>query len=150
MKRAIYPFLTGSISMLYEDGKLYQLMTHAERVNEITGKTVFTEEVYQQLQEYIDGKRREFTIPYVLQGTPFQKQVWHALLQIPYGTTCTYEDIACQIGNPKAMRAVGQANNRNPLHIIIPCHRVIGKNRKLTGYAGGLKIKEALLALEKK
>ncbi len=101
-----------------------------------------------QLQEYFAGQRREFDLPLSPTGTAFQKSVWNALLSIPFGQTATYGEIACQINNPKASRAVGIANNRNPLPIFIPCHRVIGANGQLTGYAGGLAIKEYLLKLE--
>lgn len=104
----------------------------------------------EQLDEYFSGERKAFTIPLKTVGTVFQKQVWDALLQIPYGETRSYEDIAIQIGNPKACRAIGMANNRNNIGIIIPCHRVIGKNGSLVGYAGGLDKKIALLDLEKK
>lgn len=104
----------------------------------------------QQLSEYFTGKRKEFTLPLHPQGTDFQLRVWKSLQKIPYGQTRTYGEIALQIGNPKAARAVGLANNRNPLAIIIPCHRVIGANGNLTGYAGGLDCKAFLLNLEQK
>lgn len=102
----------------------------------------------QELDEYFCGERQEFTLPLAPQGTPFQHLVWDALQKIPYGTTCSYGEIAAAIGNPKASRAVGMANNRNPLPILVPCHRVIGADGKLVGYAGGLDIKRKLLALE--
>ena len=102
-----------------------------------------------QLQEYFSGTRKDFTFPVVLKGTPFQVSVWNALSQIPYGQMATYKDIAKAIGNEKAVRAVGMACNRNPIWIAIPCHRVVGANRKLTGYAGGLSMKEALLNHER-
>ena len=102
-----------------------------------------------QLDEYFAGIRKEFDIPIKLEGTDFQIKVWKELLKIPYGETCTYLDIAKHIGNPKAYRAVGMANNKNKIMIIIPCHRVIGSNKKLVGYAGGLDVKEKLLKLEK-
>ena len=89
-----------------------------------------------------------FTFPIALKGTPFQTAVWQALLEIPYGQTRTYGQIAAAVGNPKASRAVGMANNRNPLCIIVPCHRVIGSNHSLTGYAYGLPMKQYLLSLE--
>ena len=95
------------------------------------------------------GKRKEFDLPLLLKGTPFQKQVWEALLNIPFGETRSYKQIAEAIGNPKAVRAVGMANNKNPLLIVVPCHRVIGANGKLVGYAVGLDKKEFLLKLEK-
>lgn len=105
-------------------------------------------EAARQLDTYFAGKLKQFTLPLAAQGTPFQQAVWAALQTIPYGATVTYGQLAAQIGNPKASRAVGMANNRNPLAIIVPCHRVIGANKKLVGYAGGLHIKEYLLALE--
>jgi len=101
-----------------------------------------------QLEEYFRGDRKKFDFPLVLHGTEFQKKAWEALQKIPYGHTCSYGEIAAIIGNPKASRAVGMANNRNPIPIIIPCHRVIGHNGKLTGYAGGLELKQKLLELE--
>ena len=102
-----------------------------------------------QLSEYFDGERTSFDLPISPSGTGFQKKVWDALLTIPYGETRSYKDIAVQIGNPKAVRAVGMANNRNPIAIVIPCHRVIGHNGSLTGYGGGLDVKAYLLELEK-
>lgn len=106
------------------------------------------EETCKQLEEYIDGKRKEFSIPIFTKGTPFQEKVWEELRKIPYGETICYEELAKRIGNPKASRAVGMANNKNPICIITPCHRVIGKNGKLVGYASGVDKKEALLILE--
>lgn len=105
-------------------------------------------EVQKQLIEYEQGKRKVFDLDLHLKGTDFQKLVWNALLEIPFGETRTYQEIAVQIGRPKALRAVGGACNRNPIGIIVPCHRVIGKNGKLTGYAGGLWYKELLLKHE--
>lgn len=102
----------------------------------------------QQLGEYFSGKRQQFDLPLEFQGTDFQKRVWAALLTIPYGETRSYADIAKQVGSPKAARAVGLANSKNPISIVAPCHRVIGSNGKLTGYAGGLCNKEFLLRLE--
>lgn len=102
-----------------------------------------------QLQEYFTGTRTAFDFPIKPKGTPFQLAVWNELCKIPYGQIRTYGEIAAAIGNPKASRAVGMACNRNPLWIVIPCHRVIGSNRNLTGYAGGLPMKLALLSLEK-
>ena len=101
-----------------------------------------------QLQEYFEDRRKVFDLPLRPAGTPFQAAVWEALLAIPYGETRSYGEIATAIGNPSASRAVGQACNRNPIWILIPCHRVLGKNRNLTGYAGSLSVKEALLELE--
>lgn len=101
-----------------------------------------------QLDEYFQGKRTTFSLPFKLTGTPFQLAVWKELQNIPYGQTTSYKEIAQKINKPKAYRAVGMANNKNPLPIIIPCHRVIGSNGKLIGYAGGLKLKNYLLKLE--
>ncbi len=125
-------------------------------------KVHFTSEVYptinpsptlkkvcQQLLEYLQGKRKEFTVKIALEGTAFQKKVWEAMQHIPYGETCSYKDIAIAIGNPKAAIAIGQAARKNPVAIIIPCHRVIGANGDLKGYAGRIEIKEWLLNLEK-
>lgn len=103
-----------------------------------------------QLQEYFRGKRKEFDLPIHMQGTGFQKKVWEALCQIPYGETRSYRDVAEMVGNPKAFRAVGGANNRNPIMILVPCHRVIGANGALVGYGGGLPAKEYLLGLEQR
>lgn len=101
-----------------------------------------------QLREYFAGTRRTFDLPLAPRGTAFQQRVWAALRAIPYGETRTYGELAAAIGSPNASRAVGMANHRNPIPIIIPCHRVIGANGTLTGYAGGLEIKRRLLALE--
>ncbi|ODA42125.1 DVU0298 family protein [Desulfosporosinus sp. BG] len=105
-------------------------------------------ETIRQLQEYLVGKRKEFTIPLHRLGTPFQLQVWEELLSIPYGETRSYSDIATKVGSLKGQRAVGMANHNNPIGVIVPCHRVIGKSGNLTGYAGGLDIKRRLLELE--
>lgn len=103
-----------------------------------------------ELREYFAGKRKDFTFSCLQPGTPFQQQVWAALRDIPYGETRSYKQIAQAIGKPGAARAVGMANNRNRLPIVIPCHRVIGSDGKLVGYAGGIAIKETLLKLEQK
>lgn len=105
--------------------------------------------VVAQLQEYFRGDRRVFDLPLAPRGTPFQLSVWNALLRIDYGATTSYMRVAESIGRPKAVRAVGAANGANPIPIIIPCHRVIGSGGALTGYGGGLHIKEALLAIER-
>ncbi|MCZ2257762.1 methylated-DNA--[protein]-cysteine S-methyltransferase [Sporosarcina sp. G11-34] len=102
-----------------------------------------------ELIEYLDGKRKEFTTPISLHGTPFQQSVWRALVDIPFGETVSYTTIAERIGRPTAVRAVGTAIGANPMLIIVPCHRVIGKNGSLTGFRGGLSMKEQLLNLER-
>lgn len=101
-----------------------------------------------QLQQYFAGSRRQFELPLAPRGTAFQRQVWQALQHIPYGELRSYRDIALALGRPTASRAVGAANGRNPLPIVVPCHRVIGSNGQLTGYAGGLDLKHFLLGLE--
>jgi len=108
-----------------------------------------TSTIQKQFSEYEKGVRKVFDLPLHLIGTDFQKKVWNALLEIPYGETRSYQEIAIRIGNPKAVRAVGGACNRNPIGIIVPCHRVIGKNGSLTGYYGGLSYKILLLEHEK-
>ena len=106
-------------------------------------------ETQKQLTEYFAGKRQQFDVPLDFEGTEFQQKVWQALLTIPFGETRSYRDIAEQIGNVKAVRAVGAANGKNPISIIAPCHRVVGANGKLVGFAGGLDNKDILLRLEK-
>ena len=106
------------------------------------------ERAAEELGEYFAGARRVFTVPLAPAGTPFQRLVWDALREIPYGTTATYGEIAARIGRPGAARAVGSANHHNPLSIFVPCHRVLGANGALTGYAGGLEAKRKLLAIE--
>ena len=119
-----------------------------KQVNAKEKETELIKKTHQELLEYFSGERKTFNIPIKLNGTAFQIKVWKALCQIPYGETVTYKDIATKIGQEKACRAVGMANNKNPICIIVPCHRVIGKNGSLTGYAGGLNIKEKLLNIE--
>ena len=106
-------------------------------------------EAVEQLAEYFAGERREFSVKVAPRGTAFQLRVWQELQRIEYGETISYGEVATRVGNPKASRAVGLANGQNPISIIVPCHRVVGANGKLTGYGGGLPIKEALLRLEK-
>lgn len=116
----------------------------------VINETNLLKEARKQLESYFNGKIKHFDLPLEVQGTDFQKSVWKALQEIPYGETRSYGDIAKRIGNGKASRAVGMANHNNPIAIIIPCHRVIGANGKLVGFGGGLDIKEYLLNLEKK
>ncbi len=117
------------------------------RIQEGTPK--FLADCLDQLDQYFKGERYEFTFPYTFEGTDFQKTVWNALTRIPYAETGSYKDLAVSIGNEKAVRAVGSANGKNRLNIVIPCHRIIGSNGKLTGYGGGLWRKEWLLQHEK-
>ena len=114
----------------------------------VTEENGLNREVIRQLKEYFAGKRREFSLPLSPAGTEFQKKVWSALQEIPYGETRTYKEIAGRCGNEKACRAVGMANHVNPIGIVIPCHRVVGSSGKMVGYAGGLDKKQYLLELE--
>ena len=111
-------------------------------------ETDIIKETYSQLVEYFDGKRRDFDIPINPHGTNYQQQVWCELLKIPYGEVRSYKEIASAIGNENSSRAVGNANNQNPIPIIIPCHRVIGSDNKPVGYAGGIDVKKILLKIE--
>ena len=138
----------GSVTFIEEDGALLAISMQRS-LEGIEKETSLTKEAFTQLSEYLKGKRKTFDLPFKMRGTLFQEQVWNALLDIPYGETRSYKQIAEAIGNPKAVRAVGMANNRNPLLIIVPCHRVIGKNGSLVGYGEGLEMKEFLLRLEK-
>lgn len=115
----------------------------------IESRNELLDEAAKQLNEYFKGQRKIFDLPLNPQGTGFQKQVWQALCKVPYGETRSYKDIAEMINNPKACRAVGMANNKNPIAIVVPCHRIVGANGKLIGYANGLEIKKYLLNLEK-
>jgi len=140
----------GLFSIVCDDNFLYRL----DKIKEQTFKSEYEDNkisklVKLQLNEYFSKKRKEFSIPLKMEGTIFQKEVWKALIEIPYGQTCSYQDIAIKLNKPKACRAVGGANNKNPIIIIVPCHRVIGKNGSLTGYGGGLDLKEKLLDLER-
>lgn len=117
---------------------------------DIVCHSLLLQEACRQLTEYFDGQRKSFTLPLQTQGTDFQKKVWAELEKIPYGETRSYEDIAIAAGNKKAVRAVGQANNKNPLMIFVPCHRVIHKNGDIRGFACGTEAKAFLLELEKK
>lgn len=114
------------------------------------GETPLIRQAFDQLEGYLAGRLTTFTLPLAPEGTPFMRAVWRKLQEVPYGHTASYKDIATAVGNPRAVRAVGQANHRNPIPIFIPCHRIIGSNGKLVGYGGGLPLKEKLLALEKR
>lgn len=144
-----YRTIIGPLFILENNGSIVGISNKVEGWQGTYKETEVIKETYRQLSEYFAGKRDSFDIPIKTQGTDFQEKVWNALKQIPYGETRSYKDIAIAIGKPKAMRAVGMANNRNPIMIVIPCHRVIGANGQLIGYGGGLDVKEKLLTLEK-
>ena len=147
--RVTAPF--GALYLAEEDGAITHLLFSGERISAETaaGSTELLRRAQKQLEEYFSGKRKDFDLPLNPAGTPFQKKVWQALREIPYAQTRSYKEIAEKIGCPKGMRAVGMANNRNPISIIVPCHRVIGANGKLVGYGGGLEVKDYLLRLER-
>lgn len=145
----------GSLLLAADDAGLRQILfakgKHAARPDPSwkENRAIFKETI-RQLRAYFAGELEEFDLPLAPEGTPFQLGVWRRLCEIPYGETISYGDLARRIGNPNASRAVGLANGSNPIPIVIPCHRVIGSNGKLTGYGGGLPIKEKLLALERR
>ena len=142
----------GKLRLVAEDGFLTELRFGGEPAvfDRDAENDRLLDEVERQLGEYFSGTRREFDLPLRMKGTPFQLKDWEALKEIPYGETVTYGEIARRIGSLKACRAVGMANHSNPISIIVPCHRVIGKSGKLTGYGGGLNVKQMLLDLEQK
>ena len=146
---AVYAFPFGFLKIGYR-GEVLLLLQKVDEPNDIGKKTDFTDYVYSEITEYLKGERTSFDVTYELEGTAFQKKVWEELTKIPYGETRTYKEIAVAIGNPNASRAVGMANNKNPLMMIVPCHRVIGANGKLVGYGGGIAMKRELLALERR
>lgn len=146
---AVYPFPFGFLKIGYE-GDAVTCLKSVPPDDPKGQKTPLTDRVYGEIMEYLDGKRRHFDFPIELHGTDFQKKVWNQLQKIPYGETRTYKDIAIAAGCPRGFRAVGMANHNNPISIIVPCHRVIGSGGKLTGYGGGLEIKEYLLELERR
>ncbi|MFI3319949.1 MAG: methylated-DNA--[protein]-cysteine S-methyltransferase [Rikenellaceae bacterium] len=150
MKFARYQTALGKIKIGYKDEHitLIAFTNSSDCLGEDSAPCKLTDLVAEQINHYLQGNLKTFDLPISIEGTEFQKRVWHALLDIPYGETRSYKEIATAIGDPKASRAVGMANNRNPLLLVIPCHRVIGANGSLTGYAGGLEIKRALLQLE--
>lgn len=149
------PSPVGELTLIASDIGLTAILWPNDRPSRVPGRDPIEAddhpvlaEARHQLTAYFAGELKVFTVPLDMIGTDFQKSVWAALLTIPHGETRSYADIARQIGRPTATRAVGAANGRNPLSIIAPCHRVIGKNGSLTGFAGGLEAKELLLALE--
>lgn len=141
----------GPLTLAVHDGALTHLLFNGEVPKEcIKGESELLQKAEAELSEYFEGARREFDLPLEPSGTEFQQRVWAALLDIPYGETRSYKDIAIAAGCPRGFRAVGMANHNNPISIIVPCHRVIGSGGGLTGYGGGLPIKEYLLGLERK
>ena len=147
-----YPSEFGRFSLVATDAALTHFFFDGEapRVETTEQATPLLQEAGLQLAQYLRGERRDFSLPLAPEGSEFFQRTWQALVAIPYGETRSYAEIAAAIGNAKACRAVGLANNRNPLPLFIPCHRVIGSNQKLTGYRGGLPLKKHLLELERR
>lgn len=146
----IYDSPYGKMKICYTKSSITYIKLIAEGECYKMGKSSNISDIAKkQLDEYFAGDRKVFDLPITFNGTDFQKKVWRALCDIPYGETRSYKDIAIAIGNENACRAVGMANNKNPITIIVPCHRVIGSNSKLVGYAGGLDMKKGLLEMEK-
>lgn len=147
-----YNTIIGNIS-IYENNNyiigIQMFHNYNPTLKYIFKNTLLIQQTYKQLNEYFEGLRQKFTIPIKLTGTIFQQKVLKELMKIPYGSTTTYKNIAEKIGNPKGYRAVGMACNKNPLLIIVPCHRIIGSNNNLTGFALGIDIKQKLLNIEK-
>ena len=144
----VYDTQIGQITIA-SNGDAITMVCFGNTAGENPCRCELTDRTAAEIQEYLSGNRTQFNLPILFHGTDFQKRVWSALLSIPYGETRSYRQIAEQIGNPSACRAVGMANNKNPVAILIPCHRVIGSDGSLVGYAGGLTIKRFLLSLEK-
>ena len=147
MYKWTYKTKIGALTIGANANSITYLKVHDACVGEFE-ETDLIRKAFLQIEEYLDGKRRDFDLPLEPEGTEFQKQVWKVLRQISYGETITYTELAQMIGKPKAIRAAGAANGKNPIYIIIPCHRVIGRDGSLTGYAGGIAMKEKLLKLE--
>lgn len=143
---ALYDSPAGRLKICYNDSAITAVTITQERGQ--GSRSELSDRCADELREYFEGSRRSFDVPLELHGTPFQERVWAALLDIPYGETRSYGEIAAAVGSPRACRAVGMANHNNPICIIVPCHRVIGKNGSLTGYGGGLDKKRLLLELE--
>lgn len=146
---AIYETPIGYLHIAHKENLLTLLHIVADAPSDRGVPTAFTDRVYRQVMEYLRCQRQRFDIPIdISSATPFQQRVYEALLQIPYGESRSYKEIAVAIGKPTAARAVGMANNRNPIHLIIPCHRVVGSNGALIGYRAGVEVKDFLLRLE--
>lgn len=148
MKALLCETPIGLLQIVEDDSAITEIRLADKNLPRNAEETPLLLEAKRQLTEYFSGKRKNFDLPLAPKGTPFQQKVWAALQTIPYGETRSYKQIAEQIGSPKACRAVGLANNKNPIILAIPCHRVIGSDGRLVGYAGGVWIKEKLLALE--
>ncbi|MCH3904350.1 MAG: methylated-DNA--[protein]-cysteine S-methyltransferase [Lactobacillus sp.] len=145
----VYHFSIGDLKLVENNGQLTEVLpvTSPQTVQQQEHSELLAKAA-RQIKEYLAGQRQKFDLPLAFTGTAFQQQVWQYLLTIPYGETRTYQAVARAIGKPQAVRAVGHAIGQNKLLLVVPCHRVLGKNGSLTGYAGGLAMKKQLLALE--
>ncbi|MCY4644662.1 MAG: methylated-DNA--[protein]-cysteine S-methyltransferase [Bacteriovoracales bacterium] len=142
-----FPTPIGVMTVTLESEKIVEIQFGGHATKRRQGPTLY-HKACEQIVEYAHGQRRHFELPFSLRGTPFQKKVWKAMARIPFGKRCSYKDLARIVGSPKAFRAVGGACHRNPLPLIIPCHRVVGADGALTGFAGGIGLKKRLLRLE--
>lgn len=148
---ALGKYIDTEIGRLYlaeENGCIVRLTADQAPVQDVFGDSPLLRQAATEVMEYLAGERRKFTVPIRAHGTPFQKAVWSALQRIPFGETCSYGEIAQAVNSPKAARAVGMACNRNPILLMIPCHRVVGSSGRLVGFACGLPMKQKLLELE--
>ena len=150
MNVAVQETALGKIGVAEERGRIVAVYFDGEALpaGAVLRETAVLKEAFRQLHAYMAGELKVFDLPLAPEGTAFQMKVWAALRNIPYGGTASYKDVAAKIGNPKATRAVGMANNRNPIPIMIPCHRVIGADGSLVGFGGGLELKRKLLRIE--
>lgn len=149
--KILYHSITGYLTIVSDNHYIRKIVFGKQQLSgdvESSEEPPILQLAEQQLMEYLDGKRRTFDLPMLVEGTDFQKSVWNALIRIPFGSVKTYGALAREIGSPKSARAVGSACHKNPIVIIIPCHRVVGSNGSLTGFAGGISVKEALLQQE--
>lgn len=150
VSRMHYKSPIGMLCIEEENNAIISLYLDRDEDTSSDKETDILKRAISQLEQYFNGKRIEFDLPIKLNGTDFQQKVWTALRTIPYGETCNYKEIAMRIDNPRACRAVGGANNKNPIMIIVPCHRVIGANGSMVGFGAGIEVKEYLLNLERK
>lgn len=143
-----YESPVGILKIAEDDQGITEVSFQDEKGTDQREGNLYLQETQRQLEEYFAGSRRSFDVPLSLKGTEFQKKVWHALMEIPYGHTACYQEVAAMIGNEKASRAIGNANHHNPVVIIVPCHRVINADGSIGGYGGGIERKKYLLNLE--
>lgn len=145
-----YDLIIGQIGISEADGKITNLFFENDKLpdNITVSETAVLKDASSQLRQYLCGELESFSLPLAPKGTDFMKKVWKSLCEIPYGKVASYKEIALKVGSPKAARAVGLANNRNPIPIFIPCHRVVGSDGSLVGYRGGIQVKEQLLFIE--